>query len=288
MRVSQKYHIDLTGSDRQRLVLIKIRTLLHPAVNQNLLQNPDFELDKKATANPTGWTIANPPADGHFDVRREDAKNGEYALHWYSTSDFSKATATATVIAPVSGTYEVSGYFQGSATSSVDFRLSAGFGNYGFQFALTGWNNWYQVPTKVHANAGETLTVTLTVNGTGESFGSMDQCSLVLKEADPVQEETKPVTTTTVPVTTTTTTTTTTVTTTTTTAAPAAQALLRGDCNCSNMVDVSDAVLLARFLAEDRTAKLSDQGRKNADCNADGDLNSDDVLAILRKIAKLD
>lgn len=116
----------------------------------------------------------------------------------------------------------------------------------------------------------------------------MDQCSLVLKEADPVQEETKPVTTTTVPVTTTTTTTTTTVTTTTTTAAPAAQALLRGDCNCSNMVDVSDAVLLARFLAEDRTAKLSDQGRKNADCNADGDLNSDDELAILRKIAKLD
>ena len=83
------------------------------------------------------------------------------------------------------------------------------------------------------------------------------------------------------------TTTTTTTTTTVTTAAPAAP-LLRGDCNCSNMVDVSDAVLLARFLAEDRAAKLSEQGRKNADCNADGDLTGEDVISILRKIAKLE
>ena len=258
------------------------------AVNQNLLQNPDFELDKKATANPTGWTITNPPADGHFDVRKEDAKNGEYALHWYSASDFKKATAVATAIAPVSGTYKLNGYFQGSESSSINYKLASNSASYGYRFNPVGWNVWFESPTEVHAKAGDTLTVTLTVSGTGESFGSMDQCSLVLTEADPVQEETKPVTTTTVPVTTTTTTTTTTVTTTTTTAAPAAQALLRGDCNCSDMVDVSDAVLLARFLAEDRTAKLSDQGRKNADCNADGDLNSDDVLAILRKIAKLD
>ena len=37
VRVSQKDHIDLAGCDRQRLILIKIRTLLHSAVNQNLL-----------------------------------------------------------------------------------------------------------------------------------------------------------------------------------------------------------------------------------------------------------
>lgn len=60
--------------------------------------------------------------------------------------------------------------------------------------------------------------------------------------------------------------------------------LLRGDCNCSNDVDVSDAVLLARLIAEDASATINTQGLLNADCNADGILSSDDVIAILRMI----
>ncbi|MBP0976673.1 MAG: glycoside hydrolase, partial [Oscillospiraceae bacterium] len=53
-------------------------------------------------------------------------------------------------------------------------------------------------------------------------------------------------------------------------------------------IDVSDAVLLARFCTEDSTAAITDQGKQNADVNQDGNIELDDVTAILRKIAKLD
>ena len=52
-------------------------------------------------------------------------------------------------------------------------------------------------------------------------------------------------------------------------------------------VDVSDAVLLARFVAEDADATISAQGKKNADVNASGAPDSDDTLKILKFIAKL-
>ena len=60
-----------------------------------------------------------------------------------------------------------------------------------------------------------------------------------------------------------------------------------GDANCDNNVDVLDAVLTARFAAEDHEAILTKQGKLNADMNHDGNLTGDDVTAILRKIAKL-
>ena len=59
-----------------------------------------------------------------------------------------------------------------------------------------------------------------------------------------------------------------------------------GDVNVDKHVDVSDAVLLSRMLAEDKTAKITSQGKLNADCKKDGDLSSDDVLRILQYIAK--
>ena len=59
-----------------------------------------------------------------------------------------------------------------------------------------------------------------------------------------------------------------------------------GDVNVDKRVDVSDAVLLSRMLAEDKTAKITSQGKLNADCKKDGDLSSDDVLRILQYIAK--
>ena len=52
-------------------------------------------------------------------------------------------------------------------------------------------------------------------------------------------------------------------------------------------VDVSDAVLLARFVAEDANAKVSAQGKLNADVNANGKPDSDDTIKILQFIAKL-
>lgn len=84
----------------------------------------------------------------------------------------------------------------------------------------------------------------------------------------------------------TTTTTETTATTTETTTVPSAKVRL-GDTDCSGNVDIADAVLLARMLAEDRDAVVTEQGRYNADCNRSGGVDKEDVLMILKSIALL-
>ena len=60
------------------------------------------------------------------------------------------------------------------------------------------------------------------------------------------------------------------------------------DINGDGMVDISDAVLLARFVAEDAEANISREGVERADTNGDGKRNGDDVITILRRIAHLD
>ena len=59
-----------------------------------------------------------------------------------------------------------------------------------------------------------------------------------------------------------------------------------GDADCSGIVDVADAVLSARYIAMDAEAKITDQGRRNADVNGDGDVSTDDIALILKRIAK--
>ena len=60
-----------------------------------------------------------------------------------------------------------------------------------------------------------------------------------------------------------------------------------GDATCDRSVDVADAVLIARYLAEDSEAFMTEQGKQNADFNADGDITPDDISLILKKIARL-
>lgn len=60
-----------------------------------------------------------------------------------------------------------------------------------------------------------------------------------------------------------------------------------GDANEDKQVDVSDAVLVARFAAEDSEAVISAQGKLNADVTGDQNINGDDTIKILRAIAKL-
>ena len=60
-----------------------------------------------------------------------------------------------------------------------------------------------------------------------------------------------------------------------------------GNVNCRGGVDVADAVLLARFNAEDSEANISAQGKLNADADRNGRLDGDDVIQILKYIAKL-
>lgn len=58
-----------------------------------------------------------------------------------------------------------------------------------------------------------------------------------------------------------------------------------GDVNCDGIVDISDVILLNRFLAEDQQISISDQGVLNADCDGDGAPDNDDCTLILQVIA---
>ena len=62
---------------------------------------------------------------------------------------------------------------------------------------------------------------------------------------------------------------------------------MRGDVNTDGKISVSDAVLLARILAEDKTAAITEHGKNNADANANGELDTGDTTAILRHLAGL-
>ena len=60
---------------------------------------------------------------------------------------------------------------------------------------------------------------------------------------------------------------------------------LAGDINGDNEVTVSDAILLARIIAEDTTVSVSAEGLENADVNMSGAPDQEDLTMILKKIA---
>jgi endoglucanase len=59
-----------------------------------------------------------------------------------------------------------------------------------------------------------------------------------------------------------------------------------GDTNCNGTVDVSDAVLLAKYLNSDASGNVTEQGKVNANVIS-GKLDADDLSAILMLIAKI-
>lgn len=59
-----------------------------------------------------------------------------------------------------------------------------------------------------------------------------------------------------------------------------------GDADCSGKADVADAVLVTRFLTEDKEAIMESKGIFIADVNRNGELESSDLSRILNVIAK--
>ena len=66
---------------------------------------------------------------------------------------------------------------------------------------------------------------------------------------------------------------------------PAPQAGKAGDVDCNGDVNVADAVLLARFCAEDNDISVTAQGKANANVSGDSDVTSDDLTYILEYLA---
>ena len=73
----------------------------------------------------------------------------------------------------------------------------------------------------------------------------------------------------------------TTTTTTSTTKDSGTQSLKRGDVDCNGVVNVADAIFLARYIAEDKEAVLSPQGKANAELTGDSSLDSNDIGRLL-------
>lgn len=62
---------------------------------------------------------------------------------------------------------------------------------------------------------------------------------------------------------------------------------MKGDANCDNLLTVSDAILAARIAAEDKNAKITDEGKKNADVDGKAGISTEDVTVILQVLAGL-
>jgi len=60
-----------------------------------------------------------------------------------------------------------------------------------------------------------------------------------------------------------------------------------GDANCDSKLTVSDAILVARVAAEDKNAKITEDGKNNADVDGKEGISTEDVTEILKKLAGL-
>lgn len=168
----------------------------------------------------------------------------------------------------------------------LDVRVA----NYAAQQNITpNWlDDYTHMRTQVFSSNGEEFTVYLRQMKAGETvtlgsnFTNRDAVNYFAAAVRREAETTAPVTTT---AETTTVTTTTEAVTTETTPAPAQKK--SGDADCSGKVDISDAVLIARFAAEDRTARITEQGLINADCDGTKGVDGGDTTMVLRYIARL-
>ena len=68
-------------------------------------------------------------------------------------------------------------------------------------------------------------------------------------------------------------------------AEPAPESAAAGDLNCDGKLTVSDAILLARVLAEDTAVSVTPEGLQHADLNTSGAPDSDDLTLLLRQLA---
>ena len=162
----------------------------------------------------------------------------------------------------------------------------------------TGWMawSWYGNSGGVeyldmsNANAGGTLSKEwgeVVINGENGWKATAKPCTVFTQDGPTVTTTVSETTTTIIETTTTVTTTVSATTTTVTETTVPITAGMKGDVDESGAVDVADAVLLARFLVEDKDAIVTQQGAANADVNASGAPDSGDTVMILKAIARL-
>ncbi|HAG13234.1 MAG TPA: hypothetical protein DCG49_05150 [Ruminococcus sp.] len=189
----------LFGKDGTPLDSLYVYSIVHgsPAdhmeYGKNLFENPGYERNGGWTNQPDAWTL-RATADSHFDVRAEDIRSGDYALHWYSERAFSNSSAETAFVPDEDGIYKCMVYIQGDTT--MQYQLTAETRN--GKTAETkgsgaGWAVWQTPYVEIPLTAGERVTVKLTVSGGAGSYGSADDW-FAGKEKDPLQLDTHEIT----------------------------------------------------------------------------------------------
>ncbi len=125
----------------------------------------------------------------------ENPRTGQYCLAFYLGDADYELTATQSVKVETPGTYGAFMYLQGGEEGKVtaNIKLSNDTQNTSSDAdaSVKGWKVWQNPNTEdVKAAIGDTLTVTITVNGKATSWGSVDDIYLYLKQADPVYQVT--------------------------------------------------------------------------------------------------
>lgn len=225
------------------------------------------------TTTTTTTTVSNPPAGDVVSLPvHYDSSNQVWLV---DTNGATTITLEATGLpwAALNGGY---GYWD-----SVDSEWVSG--KYQFENSLGDDG----VETITITIPEEDATVQLQIQVYYYAQWSNDANDMVDQDPGTLQFRAYGVTTTTTTTSTTTTSTTTTSTTTTDSGIEPPVATLIGDVNCDGNVKIGDVILFNRFLAEDGTAEISEQGLRNADADFSGGTSSDDAVAILRILAGL-
>lgn len=181
-------------------------------------------------------------------------------------------------------------YGNGSPVEYLDMSSANAGGtlssNWG-EVVINGKNGWKETSKPCSVFTGEApATSAPAVTTTAEAATTTEAVTTASTDASAEQETTTTTSTEAVTAETTTASETTAVSSTETSRQELAPTKL-GDVNDSGAVDVSDAVLLARYAISDPDAIVTDQGKANADVNRDGQYNTEDVILIVRFIAGL-
>lgn len=115
--------------------------------------------------------------------KKQDARTGEYAAHFWSASPFA-FTLSQTVTGLEEGSYVARGSMEGEgedAASTVLLSLANSDGDTeSSSFSLDGWLRWSTPTTGAVTIAdGGTATVTVTASLPGEAWGTIDDLELV-------------------------------------------------------------------------------------------------------------
>ncbi|WP_211224582.1 hypothetical protein, partial [Marinimicrobium agarilyticum] len=102
---------------------------------QNLITNPGFE------NGTSGWTLDD---DAAAQYTESSGRSGDRLTHWSSSASYT-ANTNQTISGLANGTYRLSAYTVGGATSGAWLWAYCGGNSYSSTIPAAGWGNWTEV-----------------------------------------------------------------------------------------------------------------------------------------------